>query len=334
MRIEVIHDRVTREGASPDHADVLVQADAVCRALRELGHEPSTLPVCLDLSTFQRRLEEVRPALVFNLVESVEGHGRLIHLPPALLDCLGIPYTGARTHAVYVTSNKLATKKWLSEAGVWTPHGFSVKDLEAPSSFSRKLYIIKSLWEHASIGLDEESVVVAGSPEELCRAVKRKEQELRVECFAEAFIEGREFNLSMLASSGGPQLLPPAEIRFLDYPDTKRTVVGYRAKWDENSFEYTHTVRCFDFPKEDETLLQQMRGIARTCWDLFELRGYARVDFRVDREGRPWVLEVNVNPCLSRDAGFFAAADRAGLTYPEIVDRIMQDTEIPVERFT
>ena len=128
------------------------------------------------------------------------------------------------------------------------------------------------------------------------------------ECFAEAYIDGREFNLSLLASKAGPQVLPPAEIRFEDYPEGKTRIVGYRAKWHESSFEYLHTVRSFEFPPEDDELLSRLKDLAVRCWSLFDLRGYARVDFRVDRDGRPWVLEVNVNPCLSPDAGFFAAA--------------------------
>jgi D-alanine-D-alanine ligase len=145
------------------------------------------------------------------------------------------------------------------------------------------------------------------------------------ECFAEAYIEGREFNLSLLASKAGPQVLPPAEIRFEDYPEGKTRIVGYRAKWHEGSFEYLHTVRSFEFPPQDSELILRLTDLATRCWCLFDLRGYARVDFRVDREGRPWVLEVNVNPCLSPDAGFYAAAAQTGLSFTQVVERIIGD---------
>jgi D-alanine-D-alanine ligase len=76
---------------------------------------------------------------------------------------------------------------------------------------------------------------------------------------------------------------------------------------------------------EDDGLVKTLVSISRECWTTFELRGYARVDFRVDGAGRPWVLEINTNPCISPDAGFMAAADRAGLTIEDVVRRILSE---------
>ncbi len=144
-------------------------------------------------------------------------------------------------------------------------------------------------------------------------------------CLAEAFIDGRELNLSLLAGVNGPEVLPPAEIRFDAYPPGKVRVVGYRSKWEEGSFEFNHTPRSFEFLETDAPLIAHLKELALKCWRLFNLRGYARVDFRVDREGRPWILEVNANPCLSPDAGFSAATLRAGLALPEVLQRIIGD---------
>jgi D-alanine-D-alanine ligase len=325
MLAAVLHDHIPQECASPDQKDVLVQAEVVSAALRELGYDPVHVSTSLDLSDLRTRLQELRPSFVFNLVESVEGHGRLIYLPPAVMDCLGIPYTGPGTDAIYLTTNKLATKKALKTAGIRTPLAFCRKDLERGPDFPPGPYIIKSIWEHASIGLDEDSVVWLEEPEELLASLKDREKRLGVDCFAESYIEGREFNLSMLSWDAGVQVLPPAEIRFEEYPEGKRRIVGYRAKWLEGSFEYLHTVRTFDFAEADHPLLQAMSEAAIGCWNLFDLRGHARVDFRVDADGKPWVLEVNVNPCLSPDAGFAAAAGQAGLTFTQVVERIVRD---------
>ena len=133
----------------------------------------------------------------------------------------------------------------------------------------------------------------------------------RGQFFAERYIEGREFNQAVLAG----ELLPMAEIRFVEFPDDKLRIVDFRAKWEEDSFEYTHTLRSFDFAAADQPLLEELRAVARRCWDVFGLSGYARVDFRVDGDNRPWVLEINANPCLSPDSGFYAAAERAGLSF-------------------
>jgi len=166
-------------------------------------------------------------------------------------------------------------------------------------------------------------VIFAEDSEQLALALELRQQTFGGECFAERYIEGREFNLSLLASAGKPEVLPPAEIRFEGYPPNKRKIVDYRAKWDETSFEYIHTSRCFHFAPKDGPLLQKMIGIAKKCWDLFGLRGYARVDFRADEAGKPWVLEINANPCISPDAGFVAAAMQGGLGMGEIVARII-----------
>ena len=144
-------------------------------------------------------------------------------------------------------------------------------------------------------------------------------------CFAEQFIEGREFNLGLLAGPDGPESLPPAEIDFSAFPPEKPRIVGHRAKWEADSFEYIHTPRHFDFPPSDVPLLDRLRDLARQCWTLFRLRGWARVDFRVDAAGEPWILEVNGNPCLSPDAGFAAALEQASIPFDKGIQRIVED---------
>ena len=102
-------------------------------------------------------------------------------------------------------------------------------------------------------------------------------------------------------------------------------IVDYQAKWEEDSYTYHHTPRRFDFSAADLELLDQLRGIARRCWDAFGLAGYVRVDFRVDRGGHPYILEINSSPCLSPDAGFAAAVERAGMSFDQAVARIVAD---------
>jgi D-alanine-D-alanine ligase len=155
------------------------------------------------------------------------------------------------------------------------------------------------------------------------RALTRRAGTPGAPWFAERFVEGREFNLSVLDGPDGGVVLPAAELIFTDFPEDKPRIVGYAAKWDEDSFEYRNTTRSFDAAPVDAPLLAELALMARRCWDVFALRGWARVDFRVDRAGRPWILEVNANPCLSPDAGFAAAVGRAGLTFAGAVQRIL-----------
>jgi D-alanine-D-alanine ligase len=324
MRVAVLHSPVTA-GMSKDEDDVLIQAEVVCRALSTLGYEPVALAFSADIGAMAERLRALSPDFVFNLVETVEGLGRFIYLAPAVLDQLGMNYTGASTEAVFLTSNKIVAKRFLKQSSIPTPHWLSAEDLRRGSPVTCGTYIIKSIWEHASIGLDDNATVRVNNPDELLVELQNRRERLGGACFAEVFIEGREFNVSLLTAGGGPRVLPPAEICFDGYPPEKLRVVGYSAKWEADSFEYHHTPRRFEFPEEDAPLLREIERMARCCWDLFALRGYARVDFRVDASNRPWLLEVNTNPCLSPDAGFVAAAERAGLRFEQVIARIVAD---------
>lgn len=326
MRIVVLHSELEPE-AGKDELDVLAQVEVVGNALARMHHRVQMLPFTLNLADIVEKLQAIQPTLVFNLVETVNGSGRLIHLAPALLDHLRIAYTGSVTEAVFLTSNKVVSKKILRAAGIKTPTWFRSEDRSGNGSPEPDgTFVIKSVWEHASVGLDEDSVVRVQGWSSLRREIDSRRADVGGDAFAEAYIDGREFNLSLISDGKGePVVLPSAEVRFDHFPEGKRRVVGYRAKWEAESFEYRNTQRCFEFEEEDLPLLDELKQIARQCWRLFGLRGYARVDFRVDRAGIPWVLEVNTNPCLSPDAGFVAACEEAGLSIDQMVARIIHE---------
>lgn len=330
MRVIVLHNAVT-EASTQDERDVLVQVERVRSALTELGHESIPLACDLNLDGLRRQLDRLRPDLVFNLVESLNGLGCMIHIVPFFLFALRLPYTGAPAEAMLRTTNKITAKERMRRADLPTPPWIGPfppdgRRLEsAPVNVAGNVWIIKSVWEHASVGLDEEGLVRAESQEDLTAILEKRVASLGGECFAERYIDGREFNLSLLSRPGGVEVLPPAEIIFDGYGPNKPRIVGFRAKWDESSYEYHHTRRCFDFPPGDQPLLEELKRTALRCWRLFGLRGYARVDFRVDGAGDISILEINANPCLSPDAGFFAAVERSGGEYQDAVRRIVED---------
>ncbi len=323
VKICVLHDQV-RPDADPDQLDNLVQAQEVASGLAQLGHEVCSVQFDDRPAVTRASLADSLPELVFNLVESSRGSGRYIHLAPALLNSLRLPYTGAGVRAMLFTSNKLLAKKSLRAAGLPTADWVSFRGSSLTGDSG--VYIVKSVWEHASIGLGDDSIVRTGDPAVLRGVMADRRQLLGGSCFAEAFIDGREFNLAVLAGKDGPEVLPPAEILFEGYAEERPRVVDYRAKWETDSFEYNHTPRRYDFPPSDAPLLEELRQLSLSCWRLFDLRGWARVDFRVDGAGRPWILEVNANPCLSADAGFAAAVQRAGLEFSAALERIVADS--------
>lgn len=330
MKAVILHDRIPPD-ANFDQQDVLYQSEAIANILIELGYDPVEISVSLNLKELIEALTAINPSIVFNLVESIEGQGRLIHLIPSMLDYLKLPYTGSKTEPLFLTSNKIIAKKLLIKAGILTSPALSLEELKYNKNVKAKgLYIIKSVWEHASQGIDENSVITVKNNDHLIKALQFKEDQLGGECIAEQYIEGREFNLSLLASPTGPEVLPPGEIIFEDYPQEKIKIVCYRAKWVEGSFEYLHTPRTFEFSAlQDYSLLRKLKKIAKKCWKLFKLHGYARVDFRVDKFDNPFVLEVNANPCISPDSGFVAAATQAGISMKQAIERIIGDAFQP-----
>jgi D-alanine-D-alanine ligase len=316
MRVAILHD-VLPEGARPDERDTLAQAEFVRDQLAASGHETSLVPFGLDLGAATKALG--KPDLVFNLVESVGGKARLLHIAPALLDTLGLRYTGCPTAALFLTTDKVLAKRWLAARGIPTPAWATVRDLETSARIAGGRWIVKSVHEEASLGLEDDAVVEAGGPK-LLKVLEERAPRLGGEAFAEAYVEGREFAVALLDG----QVLPLAETLFVDYPRGKPRIVGYAAKWRADSYEYNHTPRRFGAERAEPDLARKLTEFARQCWISFGLRGYARVDFRVDEQGRPWVIEVNANPCLSRDAGFLAAAKEAGLSPADVLARIVE----------
>lgn len=312
--VAVLHGAVPA-GAPPDEQDTLVQAGEVAEILRGQGHAVAPFPVGLDLSRLHR-LRALRPRLVFNLVEALDGDGRLLHLPAAVLDVMGLPYTGSPSGTLYATTDKPLAKRLMAGAGLPTPATW-----EADARYrAGELFIVKSTHEDASIGLGPDSVVAASSVPALLDERRRR---FGGDWFAEAYVEGREFNLPLLEGEDGtPELLPIGEMEFEDWPAGEPRIIGYAAKWDAASFAYNATPRTFVPKPGDGPLRARLVELALAAWRLFGLAGYARVDYRVDGAGRPWLLEVNANPCLSADAGYVAAADEAGLTQADLVARI------------
>jgi D-alanine-D-alanine ligase len=317
MKIETSLAPVLHGAASdrPDEADTIFAAESVAAALGRLGYDAEILALGLDLS----RLASLRnraPSVIVNLVDALDGDCKLAPMVPLALEHHGLKFTGGGSAPWLATLSKTQSKRALRAAGLPTPDWWSAS--QAPQAKGR--VIVKADIEHGSLGMDAGSVLnAAQAAEEIAARAAR----FGTPFFAESFIEGREFNLSLLATESGLRVLPIAEIDFVSFDAGQPRIVGYDAKWTPDSAVYRGTPRRFELELADAALAAQLSDLARSCWDLFELRGYARVDFRVDETGAPFILEVNVNPALSPDAGFAAAALEAGLDYDALIGAIL-----------
>lgn len=314
--------------------DVFDQLDAVETALRGAGMDTVRVPVSLDLGRFKSLLQQRRPRIVVNLVESLDGSDRLQTIIPLVLEDWGVPFTGTGSAAMLLANDKIGGKTRLAESGlpvpecVWdAPEGGLRRAPPAPdgADIQPGTWIVKTRESHASLFLDDDSVVDAADFRELETLLREKRQKHGMPFFAEQFIDGREFNLTVLENGRGrPVVMPAAEIRFDALPKGKPRIVGYAAKWEEESPEYTATPRSFEFTGADAPLIAEISALALKTWDVLGLSGYARVDFRADSSGRPYILEANANPCLAPDAGLTAAAGRGGIGYAALIAMIIE----------
>jgi D-alanine-D-alanine ligase len=299
-RCAILHQSVS-SAAPPDEQDVLVAVEAVARGLAAGDWSVSLCPMTSDLAHAEAALRAAAPDLVFNLVESLAGADVLAVAAPALLERLNLPYTGAGLAAVALTADKRATRHALRRAGILVPPG--------PEDGFTGPFIVKHATCHASFGIDDGSVVerVSIVPDGY---------------YAEAFIDGREFNLALLADqSGDVTALPPSELVFRDWPAGRPRILDYAGKWQPDHAHYRQTERSFDVSPD---LAGRLQRIALSCWHALGLAGYARIDMRLDPDGLAYVIDVNANPCLSQDAGFAAAAAQIGLSHAELVGRIAE----------
>jgi D-alanine-D-alanine ligase len=314
--IGLVYNQPIEEGLAYwlSSADVLAQVEAIETSLRDLGHTSVRIPFTRDLKRFVKAVEDAKVHAAFNLCESLDDDPFFVAHPAAVLELLCIPFTGSPSAALQTTTDKHLMKLILRGAGLPTPKSFlydGTVDTD-PREMDFPL-IIKPRSQDASIGIDQDSVIEASAalPEALTAFY-----EAYGPLLVEEYIDGREFNVSLLGSPT-PVVLPVAEIDFTTMPDHLHHIVGYRAKWEPDSIAYRETRRVF--PQLDSPHAARLSTLATECFQLFGLRDYGRVDLRMDKDGSLHVLEINANPCLSPGAGFPAAAGQAGLDYAAMV---------------
>ena len=310
------------EEARWDEADILTQIEAVKEGLRDSGYRSWVMEYTTNVEKLLESFQRIRPLAVFNLVEAVHNQNRLQYMAPLYLQRLGVPFTGNSSEALRLTTDKILAKGIMAKKGVRTPWwietGTRLRPAEADLRRRTRTLIFKPVDEDASVGLRED-LIGPHSWEKALDVLQRLQGDSGLRYMAEEYIEGREINVSLIEVGGAPCLLPEVEQDFSHLPSGFPHVVGYRAKWDKASLEYGRIPRAHRFSSGDERILEVIRNMALQCWYIFDLSGYARVDFRVDRKGTPFVLEVNANPCLSPEAGFAYAASLMGLTMKDLV---------------
>ncbi len=305
LKILILYNALS-ENPAQDEMDVLDQVTLVEEGLSSNVYQVEKLEFSLDVKNFLTTISKVKPDLVFNLVESVDNDGKLICLAPGILEHIGIPYTGTKHDQMFICQNKVVAKELMVKNNILTP---SWLRMDNPKFILGKQYLVKPIWEDGSLGIDDDKLFTS-----VDESLKNYDPS---NFFLEEYVDGREFNVAILAG----EVLEPAEIVFRGFEDIPK-ILGYKAKWEEDSFQYKNTFRTFDI---EEGLRGKLKVIGKKCWELFNMKGYARVDFRMDSIGKIYVLEVNPNPCISPDSGFIAAAQNFGYSKKDVVEKILND---------
>lgn len=312
--------------ASADAVSVRVAAEAVRDALRAAGHRAELMGMWGgDLAEVVARLTQDRPDLVFNLCESLGGVARNEIAVPALLDLLGLPYTGGDAMALGLALHKPLTKDVLTGRGVATPPYRVAANLAEVERIAAEgldyPWFIKLANEDASVGITEANVARDGA------GLIARSRELFVEfgepLLFERYVAGREINVTLLGAGDAVEVLPLHEIDFAAMPSDRPHIVSYAAKWDERHVDYAGT-KPVPLRGDDGALRDRVIATARAAWNAIGLRDYGRVDLRVDADGQPWVIDVNPNCDISPDAGVHRAATAHGWTYPQLIGRIAE----------
>ena len=264
-----------------------------------------------------KRLCSLKPDIAFNICESIFTRSEDEMKMAAILDVTGFPYTGSGPIALGLAQDKGLSKSLLQQGDVQTPKFCIIHkqdELEGmpPVEFP---IIVKPVREDASAGIEEDAVV--HNLQELTRRVEFILEKFKQPAIVENFIDGRELNVALLGN-GEYEALPISEILF----SNDRKVCGYRAKWVQDSIEFRETTPLC--PAELRMHVQRsVEDTARLAAKLHKCRGYTRIDIRLSREDIPYVIDVNPNPDLSRDAGMVRSANAAGLSYKDMVGKIL-----------
>jgi len=316
--ILILYNKISKIPTT-DELDVLDQVQIVSDALLLLNFTVKELQLDMNLDQVVRKIRKMNPYIIFNLAESIYNKGEFAYMAPAILTYLNIPFTGNPLIPMFYSSNKVLAKKELKRIGIPTPSWLSLDGLTRIRP--EKKYILKPTWEEGSLGLDEHSIF-DGTDKKYISSIKEKNKNYY---FIEEFIEGREFNVSIIGTKNGPKVLPIAEMTFRKFPEGKPKIMGYTAKWNEDSFEYKNTRRTFSIPKSDEDMKSKIVEICERCWREFGFKGYVRIDFRLSADRIPYVIDLNLNPCISPSGGFVAASEKAGYKFTEVIEMLLEE---------
>jgi D-alanine-D-alanine ligase len=320
-------DLMPRHDNSQEYVDTSLSEyesgiDTIQSALEESDYKVTKFGIKKDLHELVSYITVNKPDVIFNLCESFDNNSMNEMHIAGIFELLKVPYTGNKALTLGNLLRKAEVKSILKRTGFCTPKFqivFDCSNFEIDNTLNFPL-IVKPSREDASTGINNLSVV--HSIEDVKKQVQFVYDLVKQPILLEEYIEGREINVAILGNKE-PEVLPMSEIDFAQLPKHLPKIVTYNAKWLTDSVEYKGT-NAICPANIEQKIAKNLKNIALDVYSMFDCSGYARVDFRLDSNNIPYILEINPNPDISMDAGFYRAAKNYGYSYADMLKKIVE----------
>ena len=324
--IIMLHDQAYDE-STPDELYNITIAEELGEIIRDTGVKTILMPFNVDtLEILRRKKTAGERFAVFNLVENVERKPEWQPRAMEALEKLGVPFTGTDTGTLLACdADKFRMKELLLAQNLPTPP-WATRNYTKPLYENPGKWLVKSAIYHGSFNIKQDSV--SDDPGYLLQLMKQYEEEHGGLWFADRYLPGREFFIGMIGKRGeDPELLPETELTFdpRHFSEGRLPFLTEYAKWEEDGDEYKAIGARYGELSSNDPMKARLEQLAIKSWHALGLSGYARIDFRMDEQGNPWILEVNTNPYLAiiPDSFIFQPALRAGLSIADVLTKII-----------
>ncbi len=323
MNISVIYNVFT-EASSGNASDFLADEDSVQTAkdikdnLQTLGHNVNLFEIREDNG---HELSQVSCDIFFNQAFGIGNIPKSESEVTKLLETYNLRFTGSGTDAINLSNDKVSSKYFFLHHKIPTANFVVINDVQNIPNLNLEFpVILKLVNEHSSIGLDETSIVA--DMESLRMKAKQLFLQYKRNILIEEFIDGKEINATVLGNGDSAEVLPVSEVTFGKYFDNHPKIIDFKAKWNAGDPAYDESVSVCpaEIDKETEDKIKQL---AKSVHVLSGCKDYSRVDFRLDKNNNPYVLEVNANPGIGAADGAIKSAKAVGYSYPKFLEKIV-----------
>jgi D-alanine-D-alanine ligase len=300
---------------------------AVENAIAKAGHE--VIRIEADDDAYEK-LRSVRPEIVFNMAEGIGGASRESHIP-SLLEMLNIPYTASDPVTIGNCHDKSRCKEILSYYNIPTPPFFITENIVNGYPKVKFPAFVKPLHEGSSKGIYNSSLV--NDRESLNQEITRIKENYQQPSIIEDFLDGKEFTVALIGNGENVRVLPIVEINLDCLPKDFPKIYSYEVKWYFDTRE--NKLEIFTCPANiGRKLTKKIEDICKAAYKAMRIRDWARMDVRCDREGNPFIIEINPLPGVLPDPDdnscFPKAAREVGIDYDTLIQTVLN---LAIERY-